>query len=146
MKKISEEEERTKFLAACTNALQFTDNKITENDAFGTFVSKKLEKVKNDCQRMYAETLISKILNYAIMEKLNEDSDVQLVPPDASSSRNSYHSGGTSLTSSIHDSPILEELLSLHPFMNLPTVKFTQRCIFHCVNIFQTTSQPNNND
>jgi hypothetical protein len=124
MKKISEEEERTKFLAACTNALQFTDNKITEKDAFGTFVSKKLEKVKNDCQQMYAETLISKILNYAIMEKLNEDSDVQLVPPDVS----------------------MEELLSLHPFMNLSTMKFTQMCIFHCANIFQTTSQPNNND
>lgn len=72
-KKKLEEEEKRIFLKACTAAL---GNNETDNDAFGKFISKKLEKISNAEQRMYAESLITKVTNYAILNKLTEFTDI----------------------------------------------------------------------
>lgn len=55
-------------------------NNATDIDAFGKFVSKKLEKhthtTQNAEQKMYAESLITKVMNYAILNKLSEFTDI----------------------------------------------------------------------
>lgn len=64
---------KRKLLKACSDPLE---NNETENDAFGKFISKKLNKILNPEQRMYAESLITKVTNYGILNKLSEFTDI----------------------------------------------------------------------
>ncbi|XP_026471992.1 uncharacterized protein LOC113376302 [Ctenocephalides felis] len=98
-KKICEDRERKLFLAKCTEAL---NSKPTENDALGQYISAKLEKVVNPEQKMYAEALLTKVLNKAIMGQLNEFVDVTYSNVGLYPSNNFSHvSPGSSAHSSL---------------------------------------------
>ncbi|XP_031328990.1 uncharacterized protein LOC116160017 [Photinus pyralis] len=66
--------EHRDFLKACTSALTSGNNEVLDDsDAFGTYVGKKLKSVKDNSQKMYAETLITQVLQRAVMSTLSEN-------------------------------------------------------------------------
>nr|CAI5822696.1 unnamed protein product [Callosobruchus analis] len=63
------------FMKTCTDALQKCGGEETESTAFGKFVAAKHMKL-NETQKMYAETLITKILHKAALNQLTEDTGI----------------------------------------------------------------------
>ncbi|XP_050297445.1 uncharacterized protein LOC126736879 [Anthonomus grandis grandis] len=86
------------FMKSCTDALKNCDEE-SESTAFGKFVATKHRKL-NESQRMYAETLITKILHKAALNQLTEDTSIFDLQ---SQNRNTFSS--PSLLSSITSSP-----------------------------------------
>lgn len=62
------------FMKSCTDALK-NCNEESESTAFGKIVSLKHAKL-NETQKMYAETLITTILNKGALNKLTEDTKI----------------------------------------------------------------------
>lgn len=61
------------FMAQCTEALT---TKVTETDALAQYLSLKIQNVSNPEQKMYAEALLTKVINKAILNKLTEATDL----------------------------------------------------------------------
>ncbi|KAF5301675.1 hypothetical protein FQR65_LT19202 [Abscondita terminalis] len=98
--KLNEERERRLFITTCTEALQ---SKVSDTEALGQYISTKLAKVTHPEQRMYAEALLTKVLNKAIMNKLTEFTDLSTTSPrQFSESYISYDNSAQSHSSSIH--------------------------------------------
>lgn len=64
----------TFFLKACTAALTNCNNPEVsdESDAFGVYVGKKLKSITNAFQKIYAEALITNVLQCAVMGTLSD--------------------------------------------------------------------------
>ena len=62
------------FMKTCTDALKNCGDE-SESTAFGKFIATKHAKL-NETQKMYAETLITKILHKAALNKLTEDTSI----------------------------------------------------------------------
>lgn len=74
------------FMKACTKSLSAPVQQITEFEATGINVAKKLQRM-NQIQALYAEGLINKILQKGILNNLTESTDFYKRSPP------SYHIG-----------------------------------------------------
>ena len=66
--------EHRQFLQVCTDALtSATSNEVGDDSAaFGAYVGSKLKTITDTSQKMYAESLITQVLQKAVMNKLSE--------------------------------------------------------------------------
>lgn len=66
---------QAEFWKVCTSTLKENQQPITEYDAFGINISKKLSKME-PTQAIYAESLISSIIRKGLLNKLKDETDI----------------------------------------------------------------------
>lgn len=72
-RRIGEKNERLQFIKECRSA---SNKPPTEAESLGQLVATKMEKINCPMQRMFAESLLLKVLNFGVMGKLTEETDV----------------------------------------------------------------------
>lgn len=92
-----DDRERKMFIAKCTQVLE---SKPSDTEALGIYISAKLEKVTDMEQRMFAESLLTKVLNRAIMGNLRENTDIIDIIPQHYSQNLTYINSSSPSTSS----------------------------------------------